>query len=61
MRRQITNRVIAQAAKGFQGYPVATVAYYGPDSSKATKVVVSIIRWEGADPSQPPFHAYAAV
>jgi hypothetical protein len=44
------NRVLNQAAKGFRGYPVATVAYYGATASKATKVVVSIIAYEGAEP-----------
>ncbi len=27
---------------------MATVAYYGPDDSKATKVVVGLFRYEGA-------------
>lgn len=29
--------------KGFKGYPVATIVYYGPDSERATKTVVGII------------------
>ena len=33
--------------KGFRGYPVATVAFYGPDNKRASKVVVGII--EGKD------------
>jgi len=49
MPREIWNRVLKQAAKGFQGYPIAIVAYYGPNASKATKVVVAIIPSEGAD------------
>jgi len=32
-----------------RGYPLATVAYYGPDDRRATKVVVSIRLLEGAD------------
>lgn len=36
--------------RGFRGYPVATIAYYGPTADLATKVVVSIIREEGMDP-----------
>src|SRR3954470_24222466 len=28
---------------GFRGYPVATIAFYGPDNKKATKVAVAII------------------
>ena len=38
-----------KARKGFRGYPAATVAYYGPDSSRASKVAVGIKREEGAD------------
>jgi hypothetical protein len=34
----------------FRGYPVATIAHYGPTADLATKVVVSIIREEGMDP-----------
>lgn len=30
--------------KGFQGYPLATVAFYGPTSKFATKIVVSIFK-----------------
>jgi hypothetical protein len=35
---------------GFQGYPVATIALYGPTDTFATKIVVSIVRDEGQDP-----------
>lgn len=28
------------------GYPVATIAYYGPDDTFASKVVVGIVRFE---------------
>ena len=34
---------------GFAGYPVATIAYYGPDNLKASKVAVGIIQEEGGD------------
>ncbi len=37
--------------KGFRGYPIATIAYYGPDNKKATKVAVGIIPAEHAMPS----------
>jgi len=36
-----------KAQKGFRGYPVATVAFYGPDNTRASKVAVGIIRNEG--------------
>ena len=40
-----------KAKRGFRGYPVATIAYYGPDASRATKVAVGIIAAEGEEPS----------
>jgi hypothetical protein len=39
-----------KAKQGFQGYPVATFAFYGPTATLATKVVVSIVRDEGHEP-----------
>ncbi len=36
--------------KGFRGYPVATIAYYGPDDKNATKVAVGIVPSEDAEP-----------
>lgn len=38
-----------KAQKGFRGYPIATIAYYGPDNKKATKVAVSIITKEDGE------------
>src|SRR5262249_39622712 len=35
-----------KARKGFRGYPVATVAYYGPDDKRASKVAVGIVEQE---------------
>lgn len=35
-------RLEREAERGFQGYPIGTVAYYGPDNRRATKVVVGI-------------------
>lgn len=40
-----------KAKRGFRGYPVATIAYYGPDAIRATKVAVGIILAEGEEPS----------
>lgn len=39
-----------KAKKGFCGYPTATIAHYGPDDKTATKVVVTIVAHEGAEP-----------
>lgn len=43
-------KIANKARKGFKGYPVATIAYYGPTDKKATKVAVGIISNKGADP-----------
>ena len=37
------------ARKGFRGYPVATVAFYGPDDRRASKVAVGIVPSAGAE------------
>jgi len=39
-----------KARRGFRGYPAATIAFYGPDARRATKVAVGIVRSEGGDP-----------
>jgi len=44
IKRHIKNPVLKKAKKGFQGYPVATVAYYGPDNKTAIKVAVGIVQ-----------------
>jgi hypothetical protein len=38
-----------QSRRGFRGYPVATIAFYGADAERATKVAVGIIPAEDAD------------
>ena len=40
--RQSRYRLEKKARKGFRGYPVATIAYYGPDDRHATKAGESI-------------------
>ncbi|MBI3919456.1 MAG: hypothetical protein HY322_20895 [Betaproteobacteria bacterium] len=39
-----------KARRGFSGYPVATVAFYGPDDKVATKVSAGIVPAEGEEP-----------
>ena len=39
-----------KARRGFRGYPIATIAYYGPDDELASKVAVCIVTKEGARP-----------
>ena len=36
-----------QANRGFRGYPMGTIAFYGPDDRRATKVAVGIVRAPG--------------
>jgi len=38
-----------KAKAGFRGYPVGTIAFYGPDDRRASKVAVGIITAEGAE------------
>ena len=40
-----------KARRGFRGYPVATIAFYGPTADLATKVAVGVVEVEGAEPS----------
>jgi len=35
-----------KAKRGFRAYPVATIAYYGPDDKRASKVAVGILEEE---------------
>ena len=43
------DRLRKKAKQGFQGYPVATIAYYGPDDKRASKVSVGVIFEEGGE------------
>jgi hypothetical protein len=47
LKRQ--NPLAKHARRGHRGYPVATVAYYGPDDKRASKVAVGILPHEGSD------------
>ena len=38
-----------KAKKGNKGFPVATIAFYGPDNLRASKVVCAIIKTDGAE------------
>jgi hypothetical protein len=39
-----------RAKRGFQGYPVATIAFYGPTAERASKVAVAIVEHENIEP-----------
>ena len=49
-------RLSKKAKKGMRGWPVATIAFYGPNSSRATKVAVGIIPSQNAEAD--PMHAW---
>jgi hypothetical protein len=46
-RTWFRDKLKKKAKRGFQGYPVATITYYGPDDRQASKVAVGIILEEG--------------
>ena len=46
------DKLAKKRQKGFRGYPVATLAFYGPDDKRASKLSVGIIPSEGAEPTQ---------
>jgi hypothetical protein len=50
IKRRSTSRLRKLTHKGFRGYPVGTIAFYGPTDVRATKVAVGIVRQEGAEP-----------
>jgi hypothetical protein len=52
LKGQAKKALSKKTRKGFQGYPVATIALYGPTDKKATKLVVAIVPGEHADPEQ---------
>ncbi len=41
--RRKPNPLRKKAKRGFRGYPIATVAFYGPDNRRASKVAVGIV------------------
>jgi hypothetical protein len=49
---QFLKRLRKKAKKGMRGWPVATIAFYGPNLSQATKVAVGIVPSETAEPRE---------
>jgi len=49
-KRRSDSPLKKRARHGFRGYPVATIAFYGPDDKHASKVAVGILIREDADP-----------
>ena len=49
MIERARKRLSKRAKKGFRGWPLATVALYGPDDTMATKLTVGILPGEDAE------------
>jgi hypothetical protein len=49
MLERARKRLDKKAKRGFRGWPLATVALYGPNDTKATKLAVGIVPSENAD------------
>lgn len=48
-------RIAKQVKKGFKGYPLISIAYYGKDEENATEVVMSFTLEEGAQAQEERF------
>ncbi|MGE0164660.1 MAG: hypothetical protein AB7S71_16145 [Dongiaceae bacterium] len=46
MRSSLRKRLEKKAKKGFRGYPIGSLAFYGSDDRTATKMVASIVHSE---------------
>jgi hypothetical protein len=49
MEDRFRKRLRKKARKGMRGWPVATIAFYGPDLSRASKAAVGIVPFENAE------------
>jgi hypothetical protein len=52
MKDQVFKRLSKKSKRGMRGWPSATIAFYGPHASRATKVVVSIIPDRDSEPGE---------
>jgi hypothetical protein len=52
MKDQALKRLRKKAKRGQRSWPVGTVAFYGPDLDRATKVAAAIVPAEGAEASE---------
>ena len=52
LKDQALKRLRKKAKKGPRGWPVGTIAFYGPDLARASKVAVGIVPGEGAEASE---------
>ena len=51
MKDRLLRRLKKKAKRGMRGWPAATITFYGPDLSRASKVAVGIVPAEDAEPS----------
>ena len=49
MEDRFIKRLHKKVRKGLRGWPIATIAFYGPNLSQATKVTVGIVPSENAE------------
>src|SRR5436189_2244865 len=49
MEDRSLKRLRKKARRGLRGWPIATLAFYGPNLSQATKVAVGIVPSENAE------------
>ena len=52
MLERARKRLSKRAKRGFRGWPLATVAFYGPDDTRATKLAVGIVPSEGTEATE---------
>ncbi len=52
LREQARKRLSKKAKRGLRGFPVATIAFYGPDDRRASKVTVGIVLVEDQEPAE---------
>jgi len=45
-----TSPLAKKSRRGFRGYPLATVVFYGPVDKHATKAAVGVVTHQGAEP-----------
>ena len=50
IKRRSDSPLKKEARRGFRGFPVATIAFYGPDDTRASKVAVGIVTAQDAEP-----------
>lgn len=49
IKRKAHPALAKRTKRGFRGYPVATIAFYGPDDEHASKVAVGIVPGEAQE------------